>query len=168
MKLASLFAALALAAALVAPVPAQHTRLLVATDHGIWVHATDHQLVRVTVASPHAADTAAPPSDRTFMELSAVKGDRSLEPRRLEPGAAYTYTIDPRADGVLVIPRTGQRHVAVSFRIASVPVDPSDPSTAPRPAVLIEIVSARTGDVLSFQSFPGFTGGVFVASGDVN
>ena len=167
--------AFALVAALLvlAPAPAlgQHTRLLVGTDHGIWVAATDQQLVRVTVGNPYLPDPtgAALPRDCELLELEGVQGDVSQETRRLEPGGSYTYTIDPRADGVLVNPRTGLRHVRVSFRIASVPVDPSDPSSpAPRPAVMIEILNARTGETVSFQAFPGFAGGVFVAAGDVN
>ena len=38
----------------------------------------------------------------------------------------------------------------------------------PHPVLLIELLNRKTGKLESFHSFPGFAGGVFVATGDVN
>jgi hypothetical protein len=158
--------ALAFMAAMItlSPTPAfgQHTRLIFATDHGIWVPATDQQIIRVTVGNPYPAnDTAS--LERNTIELTRVKGDPAR--CRIAPGEAYTFTIDPRTTSQVVNSRTGLRLVEVTFRVES---ECAEDRPAPHPSITIELVHARTGDVESFQSFPGFTGGVRVATGDNN
>ena len=158
----ALFAALAM----LAPAPAlgQHTWLLVGTDHGIWVPATDQQIVRVTVGNPQIV---APTDDSEahvdfFLKIQTVDGEAT---HTIDPGASYTFTLDPREVGVLLNPRTALRHVKVSFRVEAEVVEGRP---APQPSITIEIVNAKSGEVVSFDAFPGFTGGVFVAAGDVN
>jgi hypothetical protein len=149
--------------AMLTPAPARgqsNGRLYVATDHGVYVPATDQQLVRVTIGNPVQPD---PAGDRQLQSF-VVQFDRPVDPVTIGPGESFTYTLDPREAGVLVDPSTGLRHVRVSGRITAVVVDPSD--SAPQPALLIELLNRRTGKLESFHAFPGFSGGVFVGSGD--
>ena len=150
-----------------APARAQGGRLYVATNVGVYVPATDQQQVRVTVGNPYLAtqtDDEPEASGRYLIELRDVKGDVE-ETHTIAPGTAYTYVIDPRVDGVLVDPRTNLRHVNVSFQVV---VQVAEGQRAPQPSITIEVVHARTGAVQSFLAFPGFTGGVSVAVGDVD
>ena len=158
----ALLIALVVGLATLAPVPAYAQRngtLQVAQFYyGASVPATDQQIVRVTFGSPYLPGPEGGP--RTFvLELDHVGA-----PVTIGPGESFTYTLDPREVGVLVDPVTGLRHVRVSGRITAVASDPSDS----RPVLLIEILNARTGKLESFHAFPGFAGGVSVATGDVN
>ena len=138
---------------------AQQGRLLVGTDVGIWVPATDRQILRVTVGSPYMPDQAAKNPPRTG---SVVLFDYA---HSIRPGESFTYTIDPREVGTLVDPRLGLRHVRVSFRFEA---EVLENESAPRPTLMIEVLNRKTGALESFQAFPGFTGGVYVAAGDAN
>lgn len=159
--------ALTVALALLAPAPAfgQHVKTFDGRGYAYLVPATATQLVRVTVANPHLLA----PTDESeaqvdfFLKLQGVDGDISSQ--TIDPGAAYTFTLDPRSVGRLVDPRTGLRHVTVSFRVE---VEVLEGRPALQPAVTIELVNSRTGEIMSFYAFPGFTGGVRVAAADVN
>src|SRR5262245_52107528 len=153
--------ALVVGLAVLAPATAfgQGGRLYVATDVGVYVPATDQQIVRVTIGNPNRPDSAIN-GNLQILDLTNV----AIDPVTIEPGESFTYTLDPREVGVLVDPNTGLRHVRVSGRITAVVSDPSD--SAPQPALTIEILNRRTGQVVSFLAFPGFAGGVRVASGD--
>lgn len=158
--------ALVVGLATLAPAPASgqtnnQGRLIVAVDSVHIVPAADDQLVRVTIGNPNRPD---PAGDRQLQSF-VVEFDRPVDPVTIGPGESFTYTLDPREVGLLVDPTTDLRHVRVSGRITAVVSDPSDPSHA-QPALLIEILNRRTGKLDSFHAFPGFTGGVFVASGD--
>ena len=162
--------ALVVGLALLAPVPAHAQRngnLQVAQFYyGAVVPATDQQLIRVTIGNPYfAAPTDDDPeaSGRYLLELRDLKGD--VSETTIGPGMAWKYVIDPRVDGILIDPRTGLRHVNVSFQVVAQVVDGQ---RAPQPSLTIEVVNARTGQVQSFLAFPGFAGGVYVATGDVN
>ena len=147
---------------MLAPAPASGQsggRIYVATEVGVYVPATDEQIVRVTLGNPNLPD---PSGDRELQSF-VVTFDRPVDPVTIGPGESFTYTLDPREVGVLVDATTGLRHVRVSGRITAVAVDPSDPQTA---AISIELVNRRTGKIDSFISFPGFSGGVTVASGN--
>ena len=166
MKFARTISALALVACLtlLAPAPA-HARqggtLFVATDRGVYVPATDNQLIRVTIGNPNRPDPAA---DGHFLESSfSIELDGPAAPVTIGPGESFTYTLDPRDVGVLVDPTTGQRHVRVSARITKIVIDDDDRGE-PQPVFLIEILNRKTGKLESFHAFPGFAGGVFVAS----
>ena len=156
MKLRTMSLAIALALLLPLPAFAQHTRLIFATDHGIYVSATDQQLVRVTIGNPRHADPTAGPRSS---DGCVVTFDRPVDPVTIEPGDFSTYTLDPREVGAVVDARSGLRHVRVAFRLTC---EVSEGEPMPTPAITIEVVNARTGRVESFQAFPGFTGGVFV------
>jgi hypothetical protein len=154
--------ALIVGLALLAPTPVfgQHTRVLFGSDHGIWIPATDQQLIRVTIGNPNRPD---PAGDGHFRESSfSIELDGPAVPVTIGPGESFTYTLDPCEVGVLVDPNTGQRHVRVSARVTAVAIDPSDPS-GPHPVFLVEILNRKTGKLESFHSFPGFSGGVRVA-----
>jgi hypothetical protein len=155
---------LALAAGLATLSPAaalgQTGNILLTSDVVIGVPATDQQIVRATFVNPNRRDPAVDPQLQV-LTLTGV----AIDPVTIGPGESFTYTLDPREVGVLVDPATGLRHVRVSGRIGAIAVDPSDPSGL-QPMVLIELVNRRTGKLESFHTFPGFSGGVFVASGD--
>jgi hypothetical protein len=138
----------------------QTGNILLTSDVVIGVPATDQQIVRVTFGNPNRPDPAVDPQLQVFT-LTGV----AIDPVTIGPGESFTYTLDPREVGVLVDPATGLRHVRVSGRITAITVDPSDASE-PQPMVLIELLNRRTGKLESFHAFPGFSGGVFVASGD--
>ena len=121
---------------------------------GVFVSATDQQIVRVTMSNPNRPD---PAGDRQLQSF-VVEFDRPIDPVTIGPGESFTYTLDPREVGVLVDPNTGQRHVRVSGRVTAIASDVSDP----QPVLLIELLNRRTGKLESFLSFPGFSGGVFV------
>ena len=147
--------------AMLAPAPAsgQHTRLIFGSEAGIWVPATDQQIVRVTIGNP---SLPGPAGDGHFRESSfTIELDSPAAPVTIGPGESFTYTLDPREVGVVVDPNTGLRHVLVSFRFETETVEGS---RAPQPSLTIEIVNARTRKLDSFHAFPGFSGGVFVAS----
>ncbi len=163
-------AALSLVACLtlfaVAPARAQQGgTLYVGTDHGVYVPATDNQLIRTTVRIKTyiaPSDTSAS-SGRYLLDYVDVKGD--VQQASIESGEAFTYMVDPRVTGVVIDPRTGLRHVNVSFRITS---EVAEGQRAPHPSITIEILDRRSGQLASFLAFPGFSGGVSVAAGDVN
>ena len=167
-KLSAPAPALVLGLAMLVPAPAfgqsnNQGRLIVAVDNVRIVPATNDQQIRVTVGNPSSAaptDT----SDDFDIIVTAVGGNAHVK-QTLDPGASYTYTLDPRTVGQLVDPEWGLFHVPVRFRIEAEAVEGRP---APQPAVTIEVVDARTGEVQSFLAFPGFTGGVSVAAGDVN
>ena len=146
--------------AILAPAPAfgQSGRLYVATDVGVFVPATGEQQVRVTIGNPNRPDPAVDRQLHSFV----VEFDRPVDPVTIGPGESFTYTLDPLEAGVLVDPNTGLRHVRVSGRITAVASDPSDPNAV----FLIELLNRKTGKLESFHAFPGFSGGVVVASGD--
>jgi len=162
--------ALALVACLtlLAPAPAvaqQGGTLYVGTDHGVYVPATDSQQIRVTIR----IKTYIAPSDpsgssgRYLLDYVDVKGES--QQATIESGTAFKYIVDPRVSGVVVDPRTGLRHVNVSFRITA---EVAEGQRAPHPSITIEILDRRSGELASFLAFPGFSGGVYVAAGDVN
>ena len=155
---------LALVAGLATLFPAvafgQTGNILLTSDVVIGVPATDQQIVRATFVNPNRPDPAVDPQLQV-LTLTGV----AIDPVTIGPGESFTYTLDPREVGVLVDPNTGLRHVRVSGRIGAIAVDPSDPSGL-QPTVLIELLNRRTGKLESFHAFPGFSGGVFVASGD--
>jgi hypothetical protein len=159
--------ALVVALALLAPTPAlgQHVKVFDGRAYGYLVPTAPNQLVRVTVANPHfvaPTDTSEAHVD-FYLKLDGVDGD--ISSHTVEPGGSYTYTLDPRSVGQLADPKSGLRHVPVRFRVE---VEVLEGRPALQPTVLIEVVNARTGEVMSFHAFPGFTGGVYVAAGDVN
>jgi hypothetical protein len=151
--------ALVLGLAMLAPASAlgQSGVLYVATDVGVFVPATDQQLVRVTIGNPNLPD-AAINGNLQILDLTNV----AIDPVTIGPGESFTYTLDPREAGVLVDPNTGLRHVRVSGRIGGLAIDPSDPR-GPQPMLLIEILNRKTSKLESFFAFPGFNGGVRVA-----
>ena len=156
--------ALVVGLATLAPAPAfgQTGNILLTTDVVIGVPATNEQIVRVTFANPNRPDPAVDLPAQTYI-VSVT--DLVIDPVTIGPGESFTYTLDPSEVGVLVDTRTGLRHVRVSARITAIAIDPSDPS-APNPALLVELLNRRTGKLESFHAVPGFSGGVFVASGD--
>lgn len=133
------------------PALAQSGRLYVATDVGVFVPATDQQIVRVTIGNPNQPD-AGRDGNLQISDLTGV----AIDPVTIGPGESFTYTLDPRETGVLVDATTGLRHVRVSGRITAVVSDPSD--KAPQPALTIEILNRRNGQLASFLAFPGFAG----------
>jgi len=151
----------ALSVLFASPALGQHTRLVFCTDQGIWVPATDRQMVRVTIGNPLPA---APAEDRQ-LNAFVIEFDRPVDPVTIEPGKTFTFTLDPREAGILVDPRSGLRHVNVSFR-ATVQVE--EAQSAPRPSTTIEILDRTTGAVASSHAYPGFSGGVYVAAGDLD
>ena len=147
-----------------APAFGQHVRVFDGRDFAFFVPATANQEVRVTIGNPYlVAPTDAPdPQFAIYIKFDGVDGSVT---RTVEPGATYTYTLDPEEAGVLVNPRTGLRHVKVSFRAETEAVEGR---AAPQPAVTIELVHWKTGELHSFHAFPGFTGGVTVAASDLD
>jgi hypothetical protein len=133
--------------------------------YGAAVPATDQQQVRVTVGNPSSAAPTDTSDDDIVIIVAAPGSPGGHVKQTLGPGESLTYTLDPREVGVLVDPTTGLRHVRVGGRITAVVVDPSD-SSPPQPMFLIELLNRRTGKLDSFLAFPGFSGGVVVASGD--
>jgi hypothetical protein len=146
--------------AMLAPAPAlgQHTRLIFGDDQGVFVPATDAQMIRVTIGNPGlpAATADSPPQPSFIIEF-----DRPVDPVTIAPGEAFSYTLDPREVGVVVDQRTLVRTVRVSFHFK---VEVLEGQPAPRPALTIELLNRRTGALESFHAFEGFRGGVSVAS----
>ena len=138
------------------PAFAQGGVLYVATDVGVYVPATDQQILRVTIGNPNLP---APSGDRTLNSF-VIAFDRPIDPAKIGPGESFTYTLDPREVGA----RPGLRPVRVSFRVTT---DVLEGQPAPQPALTIECLNRATGAVVSFHAFPGFTGGVYVAAGDL-
>ena len=157
-RISALMFALVVGLAMLSATPAfaQSGRLYVATDVGVFVPATDEQILRVTIGNPNL-----PAGDRTLNSF-VIEFDRPIDPAKIAPGEAFTYTIDPREVGALDA-RPGLRPVRVSFRVTT---DVLEGQSAPQPALTIERLNRMTGAVMSFHAFPGFTGGVYVASGD--
>ena len=161
-------AALVLGLALLAPAPAHAQGAPVRSGMGyqILTGSTAYQFVRVTIGypaltspAPNGASTLPPTGTVTFFDGNGVATVA------LAPGDFFTYTIDPRVAGRLVDPKTGLRHVPVQFDFVTEVVEGVP---APTPSITIELVHARTGEVQSVHAFPGFTGGVRVAVGDVD
>jgi hypothetical protein len=139
--------------------------LYVGTDHGVYVPATDSQQIRVTVRIKTyiAPNDPSVSSGRSLLDYVDEMG----EPQQttIASGTPFKYIVDPRVSGVVVDSRTGLRHVNVSFRITA---EVAEGQRAPQPELTIEILDRRTGQLASFLAFPGYTGGVYVAAGDVN
>lgn len=151
--------ALVVGLAVVAPAPAfsQGGVLYVATDAGVFVPASDLNQVRVNFGNSYPSTPTGDRHLQTFvLELDGVD-----DPVKLGPGETYSYVLDPREVGVLVDERTGLRHVKVGYRYTVAVVEGMP---TPRPALTIEILNRRSGAVESFHAFPGFSGGVVVAS----
>jgi hypothetical protein len=157
---AAMLLALVVGLAVLSPTPAvaQGGRLYLATDVGVYAPATDQQIVRVTIGNPYLPARTA--SDRQLQSF-VIEFDRPIDPVTIGPGESFTYTLDPREVGV--DPRPGVRPVRVSFRVQT---DFLEGQPAPRPALTIEVLNRRTGAIDSSFVFPGFMGGVSVASGD--
>lgn len=164
-KISAPLLALVVGLALLAPAPAlgQGGRLYLATDVGVYVPATDQQLIRVTVGDPRLVAPTANPDPVPVIVLEYLLLGSVLS-QTVEPGKSFTYTIDPRDAGVLADPNTSVRHVKVSFRARTEAVEGA---SAPHPTLTIELINRRTGKLDSFHSFPGFTGGISVAAGDL-
>jgi hypothetical protein len=131
---------------------------------GIAVHnipATGDQQIRVTVGNA-AGGGAIDGSGEIVIVVGAGPGGTGHVRRTLDPGASYTYTLDPRTVGQLVDPRWDLFHVPVRV---GVEVETGGGRPAPQPSITIEVVHARTGVVESVHIVPGFTGGVTVAAG---
>jgi len=141
---------------------AQQIRVFDNHHFAYLIPAAAGQEVRVTIVNPYRVD---PNDPSATVPGFVVTFDRPVDPVTIGPGAAYTYTIDPRTDGVPVGQRSTVRHVVVTFS-TQVAIEAGPPS--PQVAVTIEVVNTRTGEVASFLAFPGFTGGVTVAAGDVD
>ena len=143
------------------PAFGQHVRVFDGRDFAFLVPAAANQEVRVTVGNPYiVAPTDDPdPQFAIYIRFDGVDGSVT---QTVEPGATYTYTLNPEEAGVLVNPRTGLRHVKVSFRAETEAVEGRP---VPQPAVTIELVHWKTGELHSFHAFPGFAGGVTVAAG---
>ena len=153
---------------LLAPAPAhaqQGGTLYVGTDHGVYVPATDNQMIRTTVRIKTylAPSDTSVSSGRYLIDYVDVKGD--AQQASVESGEAFTYMLDPRVCGAVVDPRTGLRHVNVNFRITC---EVAQGQREPQPSITVEILDRRSGQLASFLAFPGFSGGVSVAAGDVN
>jgi hypothetical protein len=161
--------ALIVGLAVLAPVAA-HAQLngnlqIAQSYYGAAVPATDQQQVRVTVGNPSSAAPTDTSDDDIVIIVAAPGSPGGHVKQTIDPGASYTYTLDPREVGQLVDPRWGLFHVPVRFQIEAETVEGRP---APQPSITIEVVHAKTGEVQSFLAFPGFTGGVYVATGDVN
>jgi hypothetical protein len=160
---------LGLALVLIAPSAAlgQHVRVFDGRSYALAVPAPANHEVRVTIVNPALAappDTSAAQVDY-FLKLTTVDGEATTAVRTIGPGEAYSFTLDPRAVGEVVEPRTGLRRVIVGFHVEAEVVEGR---CAPQPAVTIELVNVRTREAQTVQSYPGFAGGVFVAAGDVD
>src|SRR5262245_10291825 len=73
----------------------QHVKVFDGRGYGYLIPAAPNQEVRVTVGNPY---TTAPSDDSDhavpfFLKLEGVEGEAT---NTIAPGAAYTYTIDPR------------------------------------------------------------------------
>jgi hypothetical protein len=157
--------AIVLGLALIAPASAlgqNNLRQLGIGVHNFVVPATGDQQIRVTVGDPSAGNSI-DGSGELVIIVGAGPGGGHVR-HRLEPGATYTFTLDPSAAGRLVDPRRGTFHVPVRFEVEAETVDGRP---APRPSVTIEVVEARTGALQTAYVFPGFTGGVRVAAADL-
>ena len=166
MKTFRTISALALGFALLVPAPAlaQHVRVFDGTTHAFVVPAAPNHEVRVTVHNPKLVAPIGEDEAQVdfYLKLHGVDGDVT---HTIDPGAAYTFVIDPRSTGHVVDERTGLRHVPVSFHVE---VEVIEGRRTPEPAVTIELVNTRTREAHTFVAYGGFTGGVYVASGDVN
>jgi hypothetical protein len=161
--------ALIVGLALLAPVPthAQRNGNLQITQvyFGAAVPAAGDQYLRVTIGNASGAAPTDTSDDDIAIIVAAPGSPGGHVKQTLDPGASLTYTLDPREVGQLVDPRRGLYHVPVRFGIEAEAVEGRP---APQPSVTIEVVETRTGEVASFLAFPGFSGGVYVAAGDVN
>lgn len=160
--------ALVLGLALLVPAPTSgqsnnQGRLIVGVDTMHMVPATDDQLIRVTVGNPSGGG-AVDGSGETVIIVGAGPGNTGHVRRTLDPGASYTYTLDPRTNGQLVDPKWDLFHVPVRVQTEAETVEGRP---APQPSVTIEVVDARTGALQSVHVFPGFTGGVPVTTADL-
>jgi hypothetical protein len=90
--ISTLTLALVVGLAMLAPAPAfgQQTRLLFGTDVGVYVPATDQQLLRVTIGNPSLPAQAADPRPSPSF---VVQFDRVVDPVTIEPGESFTYTL---------------------------------------------------------------------------
>jgi hypothetical protein len=132
---------------------------------GLAVHnipATGDQQLRVTAGNPSAGG-AIDGSGEIVIIVAAGPGGTGHVRRTLDPGASFTYTLDPRTVGQLIDPRWDVYHVPVRVWVEAQVVDGRP---APQPSITIEVVRARTGVVQSVHIAPGFAGGVPVAAAD--
>lgn len=144
------------------PAIAQTGTVLLDSSSVIGVPATDQQLIRVTVGNPRRSSSGLD-GNLQISDLTSV----AVDPVTIKPGESFMYTLDPRDVGVIVDPNSNLRHVRVGIGVSGMVVDPSDPNSL-RPVILLEFLNRNTGKLESFRTFPGFSGGVTVAAGDVN
>lgn len=149
--------ALVVGFAVLAPTAAFAQHVKVFDGHtAVYLPAADSQLLRVTIGNPTVPDSTSDQRSQAFV----IEFDRPIDPVVIKPGESFTYTLDPREVGVVVDGRPGQRHVSVGFQFKTEVVEGM---TTPQPSLTIEVLNRRTGEVMSFYAFPGFTGGVRVA-----
>jgi hypothetical protein len=144
---------------------AQSGKLFSGRVHTFVCPADTNHEVRTTISAPDSqfqADArAAVPS--FYLRLHGVDGDVT---HVIEPGASFTFTIDPRSAGHVVDERSGLRHVRVEFYLE---VEVIDRQPTPQAAITIELVNKRTREVVSFQAYEGgYVGTVQFGSSDPN
>ena len=153
--------ALVLGLALLAPASAfgqNNIKQLIIAAHNI--PATGAQQIRVTAGNVSGGG-AIDGSGEIVIIVGAGAGGTGHVRRTLDPGASYTYTLDPRTVGQLVDPRWDLFHVPV---LVWVEAESGDSRPEPQPAITIEVVHARTGVVQSVQIFSGSAGKVVTAA----
>jgi hypothetical protein len=156
--------ALVLGLALVAPASAFGQNNLHQLGIAAIVPASGDEQIRVTVGNPSGGGTI-DGSGEAVVIVGAGPGAGGHVRHTLEPGASYTYTLDPRVVGRSADSRWDLFHVPVSLRIEAESVDGRPAAQA---AVTIEVVDARTGALRSVHVVPGFTGGAPLAAADLD
>jgi hypothetical protein len=144
-SISSVAFALALGLAGFGPTPAlaQHIRVF-SGSYNFTLSAAPDQDVRVTVLNPKFVAPAGDPVPLMpiYMDIQGVDATVQASPQ-IEPGAAYSFVIDPRTSGTVIDPRYGTRRVVVSFQIIG---SGPDGATPPAPGVTVELVNRRTGE----------------------
>src|SRR5262245_8316792 len=120
--------ALAVSLVLLAPAPAfgQHVKVFDGRGYGYLIPAAPGQEIRVTVGNPFVVDPNDPDAHAVpfYLKLQGVDGEAT---HTIEPGAAYTFTIDPRTASVAPPQHSTVRTVTVSFSTV-VEIDEGSPS----------------------------------------